>query len=306
MPEHITFHAMGCEIIAMVDSDEPERAAEMLQLVPGWFEEWEQVLSRFRLDSELMQLNGKHNRPVQVSETLWEVFEAALWAERYSQGLVTPTVAEALNTAGYDRSFEILKNSPYEIAASDGSQVPPFSEVLADPEARTLCLPEGFQLDFGGVAKGWAAHQAMLRLEVLGPALVDAGGDIAISDSLPGPEPWEVSVADPLHHGREITRLYLEDCGVATSGRDRRRWNSGGKPRHHIIDPRTGEPAETDLMSATVIAPTVLQAEAASKTVMILGSREGIAWLQAAPSLAGLFVLEDGQVLATEHMQAYL
>lgn len=306
MPEHISFHAMGCEILAMVDAEGPEQAREMLQQVPGWFEQWEQVLSRFRMDSELTRLNNQHNKPVQVSEVLWEVFQAALWAERYTQGLVTPTVAEALNLAGYDRSFEMLKSSPFEMAASGGASVPPFSGVLADEAARTLCLPEGFQLDFGGVAKGWAAHQTMLRLEVLGPALVDAGGDIAISDSLPGPEPWEVSVADPLHPGQEVTRLYLEDCGVATSGRDRRYWRKGGQLRHHIIDPRTGEPAETDLMTATVIAPTVMQAEAASKTVMILGSREGIAWLQAAPGLAGLFVLEDGQVLATEPMQTYL
>lgn len=306
MPEHIAFHAMGCEILAMVDADEQEKAAEMLKQVPGWFEEWEQVLSRFRLDSELTRLNGQHNQKVHVSETFWEVFEAALWAERFSQGLVTPTVAEALNSAGYDRSLELLNSSPLALAASGGAYVPPFSEILADPKERTLSLPEGFQLDFGGVAKGWAAHQTMLRLEVLGPALVDAGGDIAISDSLPGPEPWEVSVADPLHPGEEVTRLYLEDCGVATSGRDRRTWRSGGRLFHHIIDPRTGESAETDLLTATVIAPTVIQAEAASKTIMILGSREGMAWMQTAPSLAGLFVLEDGQVLATEKMQAYL
>ena len=161
-------------------------------------------------------------------------------------------------------------------------------------------------MDFGGVAKGWAAHQAMLRLEAIGPALVDAGGDIAISDSLPGPEPWEVAVADPLHPGQEVTHLFLEDCGVATSGRDRRRWTRDGRNFHHIIDPRIGIPAETDLMTVTIVAPTVMMAEAAAKTVMILGSQEGIHWLQSLPRLAGLFVLENGEVLATESMQTYL
>jgi thiamine biosynthesis lipoprotein len=304
MPNHKAFRAMGCDMLAVVDAD--DGAEEMLEQVPGWFEHWEQVLSRFRIDSELSMLNRQHGHPVHVSEILWEVFQAARWAEHYTHGLVTPTIAEALNQTGYDRSFELLTGAEFGSPASGGSYIPPLSGIVADAAERTLCLPEGLQLDFGGVAKGWAAHQAMLRLEALGPALVDAGGDIAISDSLPGPEPWEVAVADPLHAGEEITRLYLEDCGVATSGKDRRYWSLGGQFRHHIIDPRTGESSETDLMSATVIAPTVMQAEAASKTMMILGSREGIAWLRSCPGLAGLFVLEDGQVLATEQMQAYL
>ncbi|HEY6073155.1 MAG TPA: FAD:protein FMN transferase, partial [Anaerolineales bacterium] len=231
-------------------------------------------------------------------------YQAALWAEQYSGGLITPTTAQVLIQAGYDRTFEDLL--PNGQAGAKASAVPPLSAIQADPDERTLYIPEGTQLDFGGVAKGWAAHQAMLRLEAIGPALVDSGGDIAISDSLPGPVPWEVAVDDPLHPGQEVTRLYLEDCGVATSGKDRRRWMRDGHIFHHIIDPRSGLSAETDLMTVTVIAPTVMMAEAAAKTVMILGSKDGILWLQNQPRLAGLFVMENGEVLATESMQAYL
>ncbi len=232
MPNHKSFHAMGCEMQVIVDNENNE-PADMLDQVPAWFEEWEQVLSRFRNDSELSQLNRRPNQPVHVSETLWEVYQAALWAEQYSGGLITPTTAQALIQAGYDRTFEELL--PDRQASAKASAVPPLSAIQADPDERTLCIPEGTQLDFGGVAKGWAAHQAMLRLEAIGPALVDSGGDIAISDSLPGPEPWEVAVDDPLHPGQEVTRLYLEDCGVATSGKDRRRWMRDGRilPSHH-------------------------------------------------------------------------
>ncbi|MEJ2353961.1 MAG: FAD:protein FMN transferase, partial [Anaerolineales bacterium] len=100
--------------------------------------------------------------------------------------------------------------------------------------------------------------------------------------------------------------LRLGRCGVATSGRNYRRWQRGGAWKHHIIDPRTGEPAATDVLSATVIAPTVLEAEVATKVVLILGSREGLAWLGAKPNYAGLVVLEDGQVVHGPAIDPYL
>ena len=100
------FHAMGCEMLALVSAPGEEPA--ILARVPQWFEEWEQALSRFRLDSELSQLNRQPDRYVPVGETLWEVYQAALWAEGFTQGLVTPAVGQAVLEAGYDRSFDLM------------------------------------------------------------------------------------------------------------------------------------------------------------------------------------------------------
>jgi len=100
--------------------------------------------------------------------------------------------------------------------------------------------------------------------------------------------------------------LKLGRCGVATSGRDYRRWQQNGAWQHHIIDPRTGQPAETDVFSATVIAPDVRQAEMATKTALILGSQAGLAWLEAQTSLTGMLVLEDGQVLQDSRFEKYI
>lgn len=85
--------------------------------------------------------------------------------------------------------------------------------------------------------------------------------------------------------------------GVATSGRDYRRWQKNGVWQHHIIDPRSGDPAFTDVVTATVIAPTAQSAEMAAKAVLIQGGVQGIAWLEKHPPLAGLVVLEDGHTL---------
>lgn len=94
--------------------------------------------------------------------------------------------------------------------------------------------------------------------------------------------------------------------GVATSGRDYRRWKVNGDWRHHLIDPRTGEPAVTDVFSVTVVAPSVREAEIAAKVVAVLGSREGLEWLDQRRTVAGMLVLETEEVLQSRGMGAYL
>ncbi len=298
----IDFKAMGCHMLAMLDSSSHE-APEILAQVPTWFEEWEQILSRFRPDSELNQLNKSAGWPVHVSQTLWEVFQSAQVAEKDSQGLVRASVLEALVMAGYDRSFDQIQPEKTASQLSHWNLVPSLAEVSCDETENMICLPADIHLDFGGVAKGWAADQAAGRLSVHGPALVSAGGDIAISAELPNAELWPVSIDDPLKPGEIIATLMLGAGGVATSGTDYRRWKQGGRWNHHIIDPRSGQPAQTDLISASVLAPSATQAEMAAKTVLILGSQAGMAWAEARPELAALLVLETGEITCSKDLE---
>jgi len=106
--------------------------------------------------------------------------------------------------------------------------------------------------------------------------------------------------------GQEHRSLPDRSTAVATSGRDYRRWTRGGVEQHHIIDPRTGQPAQTDILSATIVAPSGPLAEIAAKVAFILGSRAGLAWLDARTTMAGLLVLEDGRTLRSRRMDAYL
>jgi thiamine biosynthesis lipoprotein len=303
MLHRFEFHAMGCEMLGAVDR---ESASDALSHVPEWFEEWEHSLSRFRYDSELTRLNQTHEQPVRVSDILWDVFQSARKAEEMTDGLVTPTLLDAIIEAGYDRPFDEL---PYLSSPTIDSTLtisPPLRAITFDESARTITLPFGMGLDFGGVAKGWAAHQAMQRLRAEGPTLIDAGGDIAISGPRVDGSPWPVGIANPFHAGENIEVLYLDACGVATSGKDRRRWMRDGLFQHHIIGPSTNKPAETDLLTVTVIAPNVMEAEAAAKAAFILGSRVGLEWIEARPEYAGAFILDNGEVLYSQNMDNYL
>ncbi len=294
---------MGCQMLAAIDSPSPTGGSK-LERVPGWFEAWEQSLSRFRETSELSRLNQRTGEPVAVSQPLWEVLQAALRAYDDSDGLVSPAVHDALLAAGYAHSFDPHRSpSPAPIEPPVASRIEPLAGIQMDHRNHTVTLPAGLRLDFGGIAKGWAAHQAAGRLKAYGPALVDAGGDITITGLQADGEPWPVGVADPFHPDENLEVLLLGRCGVATSGRDYRKWQQGGVWKHHIIDPRTGLPAATDVLTATVIAPDVMAAEVAAKVLLVLGSRPGLEWIEARPSLSALLVLEDGRCLPSSRFE---
>jgi FAD:protein FMN transferase len=300
--QQLEFRAMGSQMLAVLDSDTPT-VKERLAEVPVWFADWERRLSRFRHDSELAWLNRHTGGPVQVSDVLWDVVKTALQAAQRSHGLVTPTVLAQLELAGYDRSFDRLDaQAPSRPPATPTGD---WSAVVLRPGSRSICLPPGVRLDLGGVAKGWAADRAAHQLGMYGPALIDAGGDIAVSGPMADGAPWPIGVADPTELDGQIELLLLESGGVATSGRDYRRWRQGGSWQHHIIDPRTGRPALTDVLSATVAAPSAREAELAAKAALILGSRGGLAWIEARPALAALLVLDSGELVRSRRLERY-
>lgn len=309
--QRIEFRAMGSQMMAAIDSD-AEEALEAADSVPAMFEAWEQELSRFRDTSALNALNRSSGQSVQVGLVLWEVLKLSLEAAERSGGLVTPALLDVLEAAGYDRSFDAIQ--------AGGSESPPrtrptlaapspardWREIEMDPATRTVRLPKGMRVDFGGIAKGWAADKVVSRLAAHGPALVDAGGDISVSGPMASGSGWPVGISDPLTPEQQLDLVMLKEGGVATSGRDYRRWRTDGKWQHHIIDPRTGHPAETDVLSATVVGPSTQEAEVAAKVALILGSRAGLEWLEARPEFAGLLVLEDGATLRSSRFDNYV
>ena len=305
MLHRLAFRAMGCEMIAILDH-ESESALDILKEVPDWFEEWEQSLSRFRLSSELSHVNRTFDQPIEVSQTFWDVFQNARWAYEFSDGLVSPTLLDAVIDAGYDRPFDELY--PYQTNSSAPVlfKSHALSMVITDQAAHTITLPQGVRLDFGGIAKGWAAHQTVERLQEYGPCLMNAGGDIAISGPQADGSLWPIGVSDPFETGTDLEVLHLKRSGVASSGKDRRYWNQNGVFRHHIIDPFTGLPAETNLLRVTVVAPSVMEAEAAAKTAFISGLEKGLAWIESQPSFESVMILENGQVVHSTGIQKLL
>src|SRR5262249_39851443 len=155
---------------------------------------------------------------------------------------------------------------------------------------RRVTLPEGVGLDFGGIAKGMAVDAAITRLARMGitSALVNAGGDLAVLGLPPRADAWPIAIAG-LTQSRTVA---LQRGALATSGIARRHWRQGEQARHHLLDPRTGEPVHNELWSVTVVASRCELAEVAAKAAFVAGSEQGSSLLRDY-GLAGLMTLKN-------------
>ncbi|MDQ3856594.1 MAG: FAD:protein FMN transferase [Chloroflexota bacterium] len=292
---------MNTDIKVVVYAADTQEAGAVLDSVEALFASSESTLSRFRADSELSAPNRSTGRPIAVSSVLFEVVrEARDWAE-LSGGIFDPTILWALEAAGYDRSFELLEDRAAPATAPSWG-ADSWRDVQLNAESSTITLPPGCRLDLGGIGKGWTVDRAAELLSDYATYGIDAGGDIYLAGRLPSGEPWTVGVADPRSPDRNLATLTLEDQGVATSTTLRRRWRRGPVVAHYIIDPRTNQPARTDVVSATVVAGSVARAEVLAKTALILGSRQGLELLQGQEDASGLLVLGSGELLETSDL----
>ncbi len=234
-------------------------AREAFEAVEAEFERLEQIMSRFRPDSELSRLNRAG--ALEVSADLARVVELALAARERTGGRFDPCVHDALVAAGYDRTFAKVApeaGGTFQAAADCGGEV--------RVDGRRVELEDGAKLDLGGIGKGYAAERAADILAAAGPCLVDAGGDIAVR----GGHAWPVGVVT----ADGTVTLELERGALATSGSDRRRWMRSGEERHHLIDPRTGRSAESDVLRVTAFADDAVDAEVVAKHLFLGGADE--------------------------------
>lgn len=279
-----TFRAMGCAMALWLELPNAETAVTLLHEAEAMFTRAERRLSRFDPQSELSQLNANPGTWVPVSPTLWRVTMQARHMARETGGLFDFTQLAALEAAGYKRSF--TEHFFWEDVPEDEIELPEASwgqweAVQVHAEGQSLWLPPGVKLDFGGIAKGYVAQQVVDFLSDWGPCLVDASGDLTAGGAPTGWPGWPVAIAKPLTEPtanpsaeRETHfPLWLVAGTMATSGIDYRRWQQNGRTAHHLIDPRTGQPAQTDLLTATVLAKTAVRAEAWATAALVAGKK---------------------------------
>ena len=258
---------------------------------------WADRLTRFTPTSELSRLNTHPADLVPVGPTLAAVLAHAAQAARDTGGSGDATLLDARLAAerpGPDRSVA----DP--LAPADRSWV-----VDLGARGGHVTRRPGIRFDLGGIAKGWMADRAAAMLAAHPCVIVDADGDLAIA--LAHGEEWQIGVADPRDGGSQLGVLQLagldpsrpQRFGLATSGTSVHRWSRNGRTSHHLIDPRTGRPAVTDVVQATVLAESASQAEIAAKSIVILGSEKGTALMERPGILAVIVLTEDDRVLAS-------
>ena len=254
----------------------------------------DEACSRFRDDSELAVVNAHAGAgSVRVSPLLYEAVQVALDVASATDGLVDPTVGAAMRGLGYDRDYDVVvalgPRPSFTLVPATG-----WRSVSLDEGASTVSMQSGTELDLGATAKAFAADRICRAIsETTGASvLVSLGGDIAVAGA--PAEGWPVRVSDS---HRDLTggqTIAIRGGGLATSSTTVRRWRAGGVELHHIVDPRTGEAAPEYWRTASVVATTCVDANAAATAAIILGAAAPM-WLEERGRPARL-VRHDGAV----------
>jgi thiamine biosynthesis lipoprotein len=281
---------MGSDAHVVVVGGAPDATERARRAIADLERRW----SRFLPDSEISVLNAGRATELRVSAATALLIELAVEGWVMTGGRFDPTVLDALEAAGYDRSFEHL----HEVASGRGARpprshtVPGCHQIPADTETGWVRLPRGVRIDPGGIGKGLAADlvAAMLDTDGARGALVNVGGDLR---TIGAPEPdrhWTVDV-----EGTDL-HLRLGAAGVATSSSLRRSWRRDGRRRHHLIDPATGESSAMRFTAATVVAATAWRAEVLAKATVLSGTVAEAELMLRAAGAAALLTDDEGRV----------
>jgi len=293
------FRAMNTDITLAAEgaSGRVEQGFEKAQ---RYIEASERRFTRFSEDSELSQLNRSAGTWFHASADMTFVVSLAKQYVEQTTGLFNPSILPDLERVGYDRSMDLIRAEASMLPSArlaPASDLLPIDGLLINPDENLIFLPHGMRLDLGGIAKGWIAEQAAMVLSDYSVAcLVDAGGDMFMVGQPEGEAAWQIELEDPLKPDWSLTSLNVLPGAVTTSSVVKRKWMQGDTPRHHLIDPRTGLPAETDWLSVTVIAPHADMAEVFAKALLIAGPQEAELIAHNAPEISYLAVDHAGMI----------
>lgn len=275
------------------------QAPEALEEALAEVQRLDALLSAQSPDSEVSRLNAGGRAP--VSEDTARLLKAASELGAETGGLYDCTVYPLMELWGFPtKAYRVPRAE--EIAALlplvDGSQIR-----VTDGEVE---LGDGQRIDLGGIAKGYASARVMEIFKARGvsSAMVTLGGNVQTLGERPEGGGWRIGVQDPL--GGEACPAVIEakDVAVVTSGGYQRYFEEDGKRYIHILDPRTGAPAESDLLSATVVSPDGTLADALSTAVFVMGLEDAAAYWQAHEGFELVLITNDGAVYVTEGLDS--
>ncbi len=290
------FRAMGSRCRIAIDGGSAALADRAVGLVDALEMRW----SRFLPDSEISRVNAAPGHLHLVSPETYRLVEAAERARQLTEGVFNPLMLEQLEQIGYRRTWV---DGPLEPLGMP--EVASLEEIEMFPDLNALRLPPGTRFDPGGIGKGFTVDVVteMIASEGVAGAFVELGGDLRVVGTPWYGPAWRVAVAHPLDDDREIGAFTPEQGAVCTSSRLKRRWQAGAREFHHLLDPRTGEPAVTDLVSVSACSSTAAWAEVAAKVVLIKGSADAVATFGAL-NVSGMAVTAEGVVLTTSSLAA--
>lgn len=284
-----TFTAMDTYVSVRLWGEEA-----LVEEVTVTIRELEQLLSVTDENSELWALN--RNGSARLSEHTSAVLTQALALSERTGGAFDPTVYPMVRAWGFTTGTYTVPDAATLDALVVGAE-----HVQLD--GQNVTLDAGAAIDLGGIAKGYASQVCIDMLQGRGVegAILTLGGNVQTLGSKPDGSDWRIGISDPEAPSEAIVKLrFTGSKALVTSGGYQRYFEEDGVRYHHIIDPSTGRPAETDLVSVTILAEDGTTADALSTALFVMGSQAALDFWRASDDFEAVLILEDGSILATE------
>ena len=290
MDTYMTLKAYGKNAQQALD-----KAEEEIVMLDG-------LLSTGDPDSEVSQINntGK-NEGSELSETVNYLMKRSLEAYEMTDGAFNPLIYPVMQAWGFtDENYQV----PEEELLTGLHELTDISMMEYDGENGVLSfLLDGMKIDFGGIAKGYTSERVIeiLKENGVNSAVVSLGGNVQTLGKKPDGSLWKVAVRDPADASKYIGVLSVADKAVITSGGYERNFEKDGVVYHHIIDPETFYPADSGIVSSTVVSDDATLADALSTAVFVMGTEKASRLWKAGQGKFEFIVLtDDGQLFVTE------
>ncbi|MDD2866444.1 MAG: FAD:protein FMN transferase [Candidatus Omnitrophota bacterium] len=255
------------------------------------FKKLEAIFNLFDRGSELSRLND--TQKAVVSEPLFDIIQQAQGFYRLTDGAFDITVGPASVLWKKAIASKIL---PGPDAVAQALSLAGSDFIYLDAKTREVALlKSGMRIDLGGIAKGFALDRAVRKLKdaQIDSALINAGGNIYCLGTNHR-APWRVGIQDPFREGKVLDELVLADRAVATAGDYQQYVEINGRRYSHIVDPKTGYPAQSGIISATIIADDATASDALSTACVVLGLEKSRKLLSRFPEMKAILVANDG------------
>ena len=281
---------------------------EVLERAVAEIQHLDALLDRNEPDSDLARLNAAagSGSPVPLEEETLDVLEAALRYGTESGGAFDCTIAPVMDAWGFGGS-EAEERVPGAETLAALLPLVDSANLRVDSAAGTAeLLLSGMEVDLGGIAKGYAADRLTELAEEskVDGALFDLGNStMAAVGQRPGGGPWRIALRDPADAEQRLGVLSLQDRSLSTSGSYERYFIQDGVTYHHILDPNTGYPAQTGLLSVTVVAQSAALADAWSTALFVLGEEQALELWRNRDDFDCILCCSDGRVLVTEGLE---
>ncbi len=258
---------------------------------------YENLLSKTIPGSDVDRINHADGQAVTVDPETWEILRRAKEVSDSSAHTFSVTIAPLTAMWDFTNGTNRMPTDEERLAALPLVN----DDLMVLGEGYTVTLPKGMEVDLGGIAKGYIADQiaASIQGKVHG-ATLNFGGNVYAVGIKPDATPFRVGIRDPQGGENDsIAVVSVSDLSVVTSGIYERYFDLDGVRYHHILDPKTGISADSDLASATIVSKSSMTADAMATACIVMGKDQALSYLEA-QGMDGVLITRDGTIFTTK------